>query len=326
MVYLLALGRRIRGAFLITIMALIGFATVATAAGRPLAEVGHPVAEESLAHVVSHAKSDISVEIDGVIAAIAVLEGQSVTRGDTLFTIDCRGFELALQRAHLAVTVSEATAAQAKVTLERSNEGLRNNSVSKAQNDAARLAYQTALLDLEDKKLSREIAQLAVDRCTVAAPFTGVVTGVAAGPGSYLTAGSPVMSMTETENLEVTAELTPDEIDILGNSARLTFVSGDESFPVTLRAVEPTFDPASGTQRVHLKLPPTADLPVGLNGMLRWDGGRYSLPPEYLARRGPQVGLLIEKGGTTTFLPVPGAVEGLPVLVRLPADTKVVKP
>lgn len=307
----------------------VGVATLAfqaQAEGIPIADAGMKLSEESLAQVVSRSNSDLAVEIDGRVKTIAVLNGQSVKMGDLLFNMDCRQFELAVKRADLAIRLAQVTATQAKVVMDRSTDGLRGKSISKAQNDADRLAYDTAVLDLEDKKLSRDAAQLLVDRCNVTAPFTGVITRIATGPGSYLTAGSLVLSMTETENLEVTALLTPEEIDVLGNSETLIFVSGDEVFPVTLRTVEPTFDPISGTQLVHLRLPKTADLPVGMNGFLRWDGGRFSLPPEYLVRKGPEVGLLIEKGGGTEFLPVPGAVENLPVIVRLPADTKVVKP
>ncbi len=325
MAYISTAEKRLGGFLLIAFLALNTSAATAATTGTPITDAGSPVVEESPAQVVSRS-SDISVEIDGLVDGVSVLEGQTLSAGETLFTMDCRRIELAYNRAELALSVAEENATQANAALFRSTEGLRNSITTKVQNDLDKLAYQTAQLDVEDKRLSRDSAQLAIGRCTVTAPITGVVTKIVAGPGSYLTAGSLVLSMTETENLEVTAQLTPGEIDILGNSATLTFVSDDESFPLTVRAVEPTFDAASGTQRVHLKLPPTADLPVGLDGVLRWDGGRYSLPPEYLARRGPEVGLLIETGGSTEFRPVPGAVEGLPVIVRLPANTKVVKP
>lgn len=307
-------------------LSLVVLAAAANAESMLVSHAGKPFIEESLAQVVSRAKSDIAVEIDGIVETVDVLVGQTVTAGDPLFSMNCAGYALALRRSELALTLAERNATQAKLVLERSVEGLNNNVVSRAQNDVDRLAYETAKLGVEDMKLSRDSAKLFVDRCAVSAPFTGVVTKITTGPGSYLTAGSLALSMTETESLEVTAQLTPDEIDILGNSQELTFASGDEEFSLTLRTVEPTFDPVSGTQRVHLQLPETADLPVGMNGMLRWNGGRYSLPATYLARRGPQVGLLLEKSNGIEFMPVPGAVEGLPVIVRLATDTKVLKP
>ncbi len=308
------------------LVALGGQLSAGSDVGTPLSEVGKPVAEESLARVVSPRKSEIAADMDGIISRIDVLEGQAVTQGEMLFVFDCRSAKLALKRSALSLKVSEETLQSAKSAHDRSNLELSNSTVSKAQNDASNLAYVTSQLDVSDKQLAQAAAQLAVEYCSVIAPFTGVVTGIHTGPGSYVTAGTPVLSLTETENLEVVAQLTPDEIDWLSNSTDLTFVSSDEIFHLKVRTIEPVFDSATKSQRVILDLPPSADLPVGLTGVLRWYGGRYRLPTEFLVRQGPDVGLQINTGNGIAFHPLPGAIEGLPVLLNLPSGTKVIKP
>lgn len=299
---------------------------VAASPAKMLSDIAQPVFETSMAKVVSPRRVDLAAEMDGVLLRIETQEATNVGKGDLLFVFDCRSNELALKSAKLMLKISQKTAAQARAELNRSQKVLRSSAITVAQHETVKLAFETASLDVNDKSLTRDAAALAVERCLVKAPFTGVVTKIVAGPGSYLTAGTLVMSMTETENLEVVAQLTPDEIDILDNSSTLNFVSNDEIFPLVIRAVEPVFDSATRAQRVLLRLPNEADLPIGLTGMLRWQGDRFSLPSDYLVRREAEVGLLIEQNGAETFHPVPGAIEGLPVLVRLPADTKVIRP
>lgn len=313
-------------ALLVLTLAALAPSVVTAADALALSSVARPVFETSLARVVSPRKADLSAEMDGIMLRIDTREAANVTAGDTLFAFDCRGNDLALQRAELALKISQKTASQEKAAFYRSTEGLRNNTTSVAQNEVVQLAFETASLDVTDKSLTRDAAALAVEHCIVKAPFTGVITAIAVGAGSYLTAGTRILSMTETENLEVVARLTPAEIDILGSSSKLEFISRDEDFPLTVRAIEPVFDPVTGAQRVLLRLPRHADLPIGLTGVLKWQGDRASLPSEYLVRRESQIGLLIDKNGAETFLPVPGAIEGLPVLVKLPADTKVIRP
>lgn len=315
--------------FALVVLTLAAWApSVVKAAGAAaaLSSVAQPVFETSLARVVSPQKADLSAEMDGIVLRIDALEAANVTAGDTLFAFDCRSNDIALQRAELALKISQRIAAQAKAVLYRSTDGLRNNTTSVAQNEVVQLTFETALLDVTDKLLARDAAAVAVEHCIVKAPFTGVITAIAVGSGSYLTAGTRILSIAETENLEVAAWLTPLEIDILDSSSNLEFISTDENFPVTVRTVEPVFDPVTGAQRVMLRLPRDADLPIGLTGILQWQGGRVSVSSEYLVRREAQIGLLIDKNGTETFFPVPGAIEGLPVLVKLPEDAKVIRP
>ena len=291
-----------------------------------LSQIGEAVPENSLAQVVSPRRSDIAAEIDGIVTDISVLEAQRVNVGDTLVSFDCRSHKMSLARAQLALEMSEQTAKQTGVSLARSNELLSNKSVSQANNDVAQLAFDTAILEVRDRTITRDVNALTASFCEVTAPFTGVISKIVAGPGSYLTAGSHVLSMFETEDLRIVAQLTPEEIDILGTGVNPAFISGDEHFEVSNPVVEPLFDPILGTQRVIYSLPSDADLPVGLTGVLRWNGERFTLPSSFFVRRGPDVGLLIGRDNKQTFYPVPGSIEGLPIVVRLPADTKVYKP
>lgn len=320
-----SLKRLTRTHFLV-LSTLFFVSTAHAANGISLSAVGVHLPYDVPAHVISRSRSDIAVQIDGPVKNVNVFEGQTVRKGDVLFTIDCRSYVYALKLKEVALTLAQNKAELAKASLQRSRARLRISTISKAKFEADQLNYQTSLLNLRTEKLYRDSAQLAVDRCKVSAPFGGVVTRITTGPGSYLTAGTVVMSMSETEHLEVIANLTSDEINSLIHSSSVDFVFGKTRLPLKLRTVEPVINQATGAQRVFFDLPPKAALPINLAGTLQWEGTRFRIPPDYLVHGAKGPGLLIDRNGKSVFFPVPAAIDGMSVIIDLPATTKIIKP
>jgi len=318
--------KRLTRAHSLILSAVFVVSTAHAANGISLSAVGIHLPYEAPAHVISRSRSDIAVQIDGPVKSVNVFEGQTVRKGDVLFTIDCRSYVYALKLKEVALTLAQNKAELAKASLQRSRARLRISTISKAKFESDQLNYQTSLLNVRTEKLYRDSAQLAVDRCKVSAPFSGVVTRIATGQGSYLTTGTVVMSMSETEHLEVIANLTSDEINSLIHSSRIDFVFGKTRFPLKLKVVEPVINQATGAQRVYFDLPPKAALPINLAGTLRWKGERFRIPPDYLIHGTNGLGVLIDRGGKSVFFPVPAAIDGMPVIIHLPATTKIIKP
>src|SRR6202166_3551976 len=109
---------------------------------------------------VHAAKLMVSTDISGLVSEVDVHEGQAVKAGDVLFRVEPRQFQIALDnaKANLAQTalsleamkhdykrmLDDAAAQQSKVdldqtTFDRDTALLRNNTVSKADYDQARL-------------------------------------------------------------------------------------------------------------------------------------------------------------------------------------------
>jgi len=206
------------------------------------------------------AKLMVSTDVSGLVNEVDVREGQPVKAGDVLFRVDPRQFQIALDNAKANMAqiglsieamkqdykrmLDDVAAQQAKVNLdqvtyERDVALLKNNSVSRAEYDQARLnldsdnARLESLSKLAQVQLRRlggnpdlpveehpqymqakaqvDEAQRQLDHTVVRAPFDGVATQVdALQPGTYLVAQTAALTNTGAVALVATNDLWID--------------------------------------------------------------------------------------------------------------------
>jgi multidrug efflux system membrane fusion protein len=112
---------------------------VATTVGVAVAEAADiPVNMEALGTVVPQATVRVRPQVSGVLTQVLFKEGQSVKRGQLLATIDPRPFEMALQQALGQRMRDEAQLAAARVTLERFETLLKQDSIARQEVDTQR--------------------------------------------------------------------------------------------------------------------------------------------------------------------------------------------
>lgn len=168
----------------------------------------------------------ISVEAAGKVITLHAREGATVKEGDELLHIDPTEANEALavaecERATLQAQVAEAKANldNAKRELERNEALLAQGTVSVEKVDQLRSRVSVAVAQVEgaearinQQKKAVDLAKARVDKCTVRAPFSGVVDERMIELGEWAVPGKPVLRVIDLTNLYVRAEL--DEVDI----------------------------------------------------------------------------------------------------------------
>jgi multidrug resistance efflux pump len=101
---------------LLLLFALPAFAWEA----KPLRQIAVYPERSAQAQVVSLNESRIAAELSARIVSLAVEPGQRITRGSLIVRLDCRDFELAVERAEAAISVSRARARLAELQHSRS--------------------------------------------------------------------------------------------------------------------------------------------------------------------------------------------------------------
>ncbi len=147
----------------------------------------------------------VAPDVSGLVSEILVHDNQRVRKGDVLFRIDRKRFELALRHAE-AVLAGRAAAlevASKDLTRYRTLDSMNNIAVSKQQVDSvsgrqgeAQAAYQQALAE-------RDLARLNLERSEVRASVNGSMTNFELRPGSYVTAGKGVAALVDEDSLHV---------------------------------------------------------------------------------------------------------------------------
>jgi len=302
-------------------------ASAATVSVQPLAEVLVDLERRANAEVLSLNRALVAAEISGVVKRVEADVGQAIQRGDLLLEIDPSDYQLALQQAEAGLATSKAQKAQADVRLERARQLTEGNYLSADDLLARETEAQVAVAQIQMHQAAVAIARRNLEKCRIVAPFNGVVFERMAQVGSFVSLGTPLLEVAESDHMEVSAEI-PDEIaDSLGRAARIEFLSRNESWPLELLRLSPLVDSTTRSRKARFRLATaegTAAPAIGRSGEVAWQVSRGMLPANLLVQRGGKLGVFLAVDGEARFTPLPGAQEGRPVPVDLPPDFRIV--
>jgi len=288
--------------------------------------VSEPIAASASAQVVSFIDEDIGSLIDGEIQNLLVTEGQKVKKNELLIEFRCDAYILSLKRQEINLRRARLKEKIASEDFRRNKALFLEKTVSNTNFQKTIDALELASIEVMQSEVSISLAQYNESNCRVLAPFDGQVTHIYSGKGGYVTAGTSLLHLLQTDRLEVIAELSKEELEQARNSAELIFVADEISSPVLIRAVNEQQDIKTGRQRVHLTMQKSQPIVAGMVGSVQWISEQRRIPPQYLLRRQQSLGILLMKGGQMKFEPIPGAIYGLPVNIELPFNTEVVLP
>jgi membrane fusion protein (multidrug efflux system) len=132
---------------------------------------------------------ELTTEISGRAVALNLKTGRRVEQGDVLLRLDDR-------QARADLKVIAAQLADARRKLERARSLRSNNSISQAQVDELLTAVDVA-------EAQRQAAQVRLENHRIEAPFAGVVGLSDISIGAYVTAGTTVTTLDNTERMEL---------------------------------------------------------------------------------------------------------------------------
>jgi RND family efflux transporter MFP subunit len=227
--------------------------------------------------------TEIKFEIGGRIDELWVREGQRVRKGQKLAGLDDREYQLALEEANarylqglgqLAVEEEGYDSRKAERTLtERRSELAQLESDGtitreerldrelQAGMDAVREgAYRRELLEVRSgvaaARADATRAKLDIERCTLLAPFSGVITALDLTAGERVQVGQTLCRLVDDVNIEAAVGVLESDLGAVraGRKAFLTIPALADSIPVKVDVVSPDVDEDSRTCQVLLRL------------------------------------------------------------------------
>jgi len=248
----------------------------------------------------------LSAQIHSAITDISVNVADMVDKNDVLVQMDCR-HAIAIKQSN------QAKLSLAEFQLQRAKKLRKGNNISEE-------IHRTRQSELAVARSALKVSAIEVERCKVKAPFNGVVTERTADIGEWVNKGEPLIQLVDLENVEVSAQLPDLLINELEKIQQFYFVVGDARFSLKRRATSHVVDKTSRTREVRFVFTDKRAHP-GQSGRLIWQAVSRYLPSRFLVRRNNEYGVLVVKDNHASFIAVPDAQEGRPVLVDL--DNKV---
>lgn len=198
-----------------------------------------PLVYDFTGFVQAQQEMELKAQVSGQITGKYFKGGDTVTAGQTLYSIDQRTYRANLLNARAGLANARAALATAATDAERYTRLYEQNAVSKQTMDNYVMARDQAQANVDAQEALVENAQINMTDTNVIAPFSGRIDTTALEVGNYVTAGSTTMatisntdpvfvqfSIAEPEFLKLSAAQTDNGGAALDN---LTIVLSDGS-------------------------------------------------------------------------------------------------
>ncbi|MCH7959716.1 MAG: efflux RND transporter periplasmic adaptor subunit [Candidatus Hydrogenedentes bacterium] len=198
---------------------------------------------ETTSRIEAERRVDVAAEAIGICASVSVEEGDTVQAGDVLAELDKEEAEALLRQIEVQVR-------QHETSLELAKRQTREGHGTQVDRDNARFRYETSLAD-------HDMQRIRLDNLTIRAPIAGIVTQKTIQPGMYVSIGMTAFTIMDPSSLMLV--IHPPEKDLprlrVGQSAqvRIDALPG-KVFEASIRRINPSVDPVSGTIKVVLDL------------------------------------------------------------------------
>ncbi|HWM90274.1 MAG TPA: efflux RND transporter periplasmic adaptor subunit [Thermoanaerobaculia bacterium] len=257
----------------------------------------------STANLISDNEVKVLTESDGRIARLLVDEGDWVSKGQTIATLDREdtGIDLAKR---------QAKSENARLVYERGERMLREGLISQETFEKLRMENEMSRQEVAE-------ARYQIGKTSIRAPFSGRITSRIVEQGQHVRTGEELVTLADFDPLVAYIHLPEREVLGLkaGRETRIT-LKADETvrFQGRIRQISPVVDPATGTVKVTVEavnpLPPA----VRPGGFVTIDIIRESRPDAVLL---PRQAVLRELQSAHVFVAKNGIAEKRPVQLGL---------
>lgn len=162
-------------------------------------------------------KTDIDVRplVSGFITKVHVDEGQVVSKGQVLFTLDQVQYQAAVDQAQASVLVAETAVETAQLTANTKRQLFEKNIISEYENQIAQNSLAQAKAQLAQAKAGLVNAQKNLSYTVVTAPSSGIVGKIPNREGSLASPSMVTPLTTVSDTGDVYAYFSLTEKDIL---------------------------------------------------------------------------------------------------------------
>jgi len=155
-------------------------------------------------------ETTVSSQISGTIKDIYVHEGDHVKKGDIIASIDQSDYTINLESAKSNFNLAE-------INYKRVKKLLNQQAVSTAEFDRSKANFSSAKSRLDQ-------AKLALSRCSIYAPITGIVDKKYTEDGELLTPGKKIVTIIDISTVKISIGIPEQDVDYVRKLKKVDFL------------------------------------------------------------------------------------------------------
>lgn len=167
---------------------------------------------------------DVHPKISGFITNVYVQEGQTVSAGQPMFTIDSETYRAQVSQCRAALNTARAQANTARLTYLNNKKLFDQHIIGQYELETAQNSYATAKAQVAQAQAALVAAEETLSWCVVRAPASGVVGSLPFKKGALVSASNTLTTVSDVSTVEVFFSMS--EPDILGMSKNAGSVAG----------------------------------------------------------------------------------------------------
>ena len=221
--------------------------------------------------LVSNSSVDVKAETTGRLLQFAKQEGDAVSVGEAVATVDDENYKIAVRQAQAAVQVADAAlartrvlAAHSKSELARSQNLVRSGGITEKDLEAAQLAdrdaqAQVAVAEaqLAQARAAQDMADKRLRDAAIRAPVAGVIQRKYINPGSYVEPPTMVFSIVDNRQLELESPVPTALLGQIRAGQTVTFQVNsypDSKFEGRVAEINPAVDALARSAKVRVRV------------------------------------------------------------------------
>lgn len=273
--------------------------------------------------VISANRAAITSQISALISEVVKDVGDQVRQGELLIRLDDANARHALAQARALLAAIDAQIVEAESRVVKAEELLEKDFISDEELIARRSNLAVLQANRQGQQVAVSIAELDLERTHIKAPFNAAVVARQAQVGSYAQPGTALITLVQTDDIEIDVELDPRYSAYIPQVSGVRFHSLGKEWAVELARLSDVIDISS--RIVHARFRFTEDAAaIGTSGQLVWNESSGLVPVALIVQRGRQFGVFIVENDKARFIAIPNAQEGRPAPIALPPETLIV--
>ena len=190
-----------------------------------------PVTVQANGYVMAIDSIDVRPQLQNVVRAVHVKEGQDVVAGQLLFTLDERSDSANVDKTRAQVERDRADLADAEATLKRNEELFAKKFLAQAVVDSARNKVDSLRATLRADTAGAQVTQVSLGFNRISAGIGGRLGMINVHPGSLAQpSGAPMVTIARLDPISVSFAVPENQLTFI----RTTYPKGDAPVTVSL--------------------------------------------------------------------------------------------